>query len=73
MKIRPSNTMKPILFNTEMVRAILDDRKTVTRRVLKPHNTRKANRCEYLQGEGFSSIGLSSNLISISAIARNMG
>lgn len=27
---------KPILFNTEMVNAILDDRKTVTRRVIKP-------------------------------------
>lgn len=27
---------KPILFNTEMVKAILENRKTVTRRVLKP-------------------------------------
>ncbi|MBC3889487.1 hypothetical protein GH810_14320 [Acetobacterium paludosum] len=29
--------MKPILFNTEMVQALLDRRKTVTRRVVKPH------------------------------------
>ena len=38
--------MKPILFNTDMVRAILEDRKTVTRRVVKDKDIINAWDCE---------------------------
>lgn len=36
---------KPILFNTEMVRAILDGRKTMTRRVIKPQPKNRLAYC----------------------------
>lgn len=38
-------TAKPILFNTEMVRAILERRKTATRRVVKPQPKAKLAYC----------------------------
>lgn len=42
----------PILFNTEMVWAILDDRKKATRRLVMPHNRKKAKEQGYCQGYG---------------------
>ncbi|KKL63044.1 hypothetical protein LCGC14_2179100, partial [marine sediment metagenome] len=37
----------PIIFNTEMVKAILDNRKSQTRRVIKPQPTPEPDRIEY--------------------------
>lgn len=42
--------IKPILFNTEMVRAILDGRKTCTRRVVKPQ-WKECPHCKYVHNE----------------------
>lgn len=42
----------PVLFNTDMVQAILDGRKGATRRVVMPHNRKKAKEQGYCQGNG---------------------
>lgn len=42
--------IKPILFNTEMVRAILDGRKTCTRRIVKPQ-WEECPTCKYVHNE----------------------
>lgn len=47
--------IKPILFNTEMVRAILDGRKSCTRRVIKPQQ--KARLCYTYAGSHKDCIG----------------
>lgn len=42
--------IKPILFNTEMVRAILDGRKSCTRRIIKPQ-WEECPHCKYVHNE----------------------
>ena len=42
---------KPILFNTEMVRAMLEDRKTATRRIVKPQLSEECPSCKHVHNE----------------------
>lgn len=44
--------IKPMLFNMDMVQAIQNGRKTVTRWLIMPHNRKKAKEQRYVQGSG---------------------
>lgn len=46
--------IKPILFNTQMVQAILEDRKTTTRRIIKVNNSFDFIGCSSEDGCGFN-------------------
>ena len=51
--MKPKSNLKPILFNTDMVTALLNGTKAVTRRPLKPYNPIKSTRMGgYKQGDG---------------------
>lgn len=52
MEEKQVSRVLPILFNVDMVREILDGRKTVTRRVIMPHNRRRAKEQGYCQKNG---------------------